>query len=304
MIHGGGHVMLSRKEIPREQIDILLKAGFLPVSIDYRLCPEITLPEGPMRDVCDAFKWAREKLPTMTLSRSDIRVNGQKVVAVGWSTGGYLAMTLGWTAVAAGIRPPEAVLAFYCPTDYEDPFWSKSNLPFGQKSVSSLDYSHQDLLKSLQDRPTVAYNPPVTKDTQGGWMTPGDSRSLIALHMNWKGQTLPVLLKGLKALSSTEESTVEAEPSIEEIKQVSPLAHIRNGDYTTPTFIIHGTLDDHIPWQQAERTYNTLVEEGVRAELRLLKDALHLFDIYRDHKQNQEAVKAVREGYEFLSAHV
>lgn len=99
MIHGGGHVMLSRKDIRPAQTSTLLDAGFLPISIDYRLCPELTILEGPMHDVRDALKWARSTLLTLPLQRRDIRPNGDKVVAIGWSTGGHLAMTLGMTSL-------------------------------------------------------------------------------------------------------------------------------------------------------------------------------------------------------------
>ncbi|KAL8636934.1 MAG: hypothetical protein Q9228_005732, partial [Teloschistes exilis] len=124
MIHGGGHVMLSRKDVRPRQTQMLIEAGFLPVSIDYRLCPEINLLDGPMHDVRTALHWARNTLPTLTLERADITPDGDRVVAVGWSTGGHLAMSLAWTASAAGLSPPSAILAFYCPTDYEDPFWT------------------------------------------------------------------------------------------------------------------------------------------------------------------------------------
>lgn len=40
-------------------------------------------------------------------------------MSVGWSTGGQLAMSLAWTSALRGVRPPEAILAFYCPTGYE-----------------------------------------------------------------------------------------------------------------------------------------------------------------------------------------
>lgn len=56
MIHGGGHIMLSSKDIRPQQLQMLHDAGFLPISIDYRLCPEVTLPAGPMKDVCDALE--------------------------------------------------------------------------------------------------------------------------------------------------------------------------------------------------------------------------------------------------------
>lgn len=49
--------MLSRKDIRPKQTQILLDAGFVPVSVDYRLCPETTLEEGPITDVRDALGW-------------------------------------------------------------------------------------------------------------------------------------------------------------------------------------------------------------------------------------------------------
>ena len=120
MIHGGGHVMLSRKDTRPRQIKYLLEQGLLPISIDYRLCPEMNIFQGPMADVCDALQWAREELPRAKLKRSAAAIDGDQVVAIGWSTGGHLATTLAWTAPLRNLRPPEAILAFYCPLDYED----------------------------------------------------------------------------------------------------------------------------------------------------------------------------------------
>ncbi|PYH94351.1 hypothetical protein BO71DRAFT_230654 [Aspergillus ellipticus CBS 707.79] len=118
--------MMSRKDIHPMHIQMLLNRGFIPVSVDYRLCPEVGLLDGHIEDVCDEMVWARNILPSLALKRSDIRLDGNRVAAVGWSSGGHLAMTLGWTAVERGIKPPEAILAFYPPIDYEDSFWAVS----------------------------------------------------------------------------------------------------------------------------------------------------------------------------------
>lgn len=109
---------LSRRAIRPAQTRHLLANGILPVSIDYRLCPEVNLIDGPMADVCDALKWVRESLPQIALQRN-ITVDPSRVVAVGWSTGGQLAMSLAWTAPSAGLLPPAAVLSFYAPVDLE-----------------------------------------------------------------------------------------------------------------------------------------------------------------------------------------
>jgi acetyl esterase/lipase len=112
--------LFTRKDIHIKHIKTLLERGFLPVSVDYRLCPEVNLAEGPVTDACDALVWARQKLSQLQLERTDIRVDGDRVVAVGWSSGGHLAMTLAYSSKAKNIPPPEAVLAFYCPSNLED----------------------------------------------------------------------------------------------------------------------------------------------------------------------------------------
>ena len=128
MIHGGSHIIFSRKDIRPPQTRLLLEKGFLPVSLDHRLCPEVKLSEGPMLDVCDALEWARYKLPHLALEHSGLHVDGERVVVVGWSSGGQLAMSTAWTAPQRGLKPPAAILAFYCPTNYEDECKSQSAL--------------------------------------------------------------------------------------------------------------------------------------------------------------------------------
>ena len=118
MIHGGGHMIFSRKEVRPWQTKHLLDRGMLPVSLDYRLCPEINLVDGAMTDLRDAIAWARSELPTIARS-AGVSVDPYRIVAMGWSTGAMLAMSLAWTTVAAGIEPPKAILAFYGPSDYE-----------------------------------------------------------------------------------------------------------------------------------------------------------------------------------------
>lgn len=302
MIHGGGHILLSRKDIRPPQTQTLLNAGFLPISIDYRLCPEISLLDGPMHDACKALRWIRQSLSNLPLCRSDIRPDSSRVVAVGWSSGGHLAMTLAWTAPAIGIQPPEAILAFYCATDYEDPFWYKPNFPFGSESM--MDEIEYNVDQGMYDKPITAYNPSRVERAKGGWMAPSDPRSLIALHMNWKGLTLPFLLRKWKHRMGTSERSGEpAHPTEDEVKAASPLAQIRDGHYKSPTFLIHGTLDDLIPHEQSMRTYRELLAKGIEAEIRVLEGEVHLFDIYPGYSKNLKALKTVDDGYRFLQKH-
>ncbi|KAL4987377.1 hypothetical protein BDW68DRAFT_188060 [Aspergillus falconensis] len=310
MIHGGGHVMLSRRDIRPKQTAHLHSLGFLPISIDYRLCPEVTLTEGPMRDVSDAMAWARSTLPSLQLLCPGLAVDTSRVVIVGWSTGGHLAMTTAFTCLERGLSPPDAILAFYCPTDYEDPVWAKPNYP-ENTDVDGLSVMKYNLLEGVQKRPITAYNiPPSSRSSSktggtpaGGWMAPDDPRSRIVLHMNWKGQCLPVLLRGLPHSDSVSSDEAEQlmsqpQPNIEEIQRVSPYAQIQKGVYRTPTFVIHGTEDDLIPYQQSVRTVQALKDKGIRAEVSAPQGKVHLFDMFKD--VDGSSWEVVKRGYDFL----
>ena len=109
---------LSRKAIRPFQTAFLLAHNVLPVSVDYRLCPEINLVDGPITDVCDAYAWAQTGLQAVVRNKG-ILVNEKKIVIIGWSTGGHLAMTTTWNSKERGLKPPVAILSFYGPTDFE-----------------------------------------------------------------------------------------------------------------------------------------------------------------------------------------
>ena len=118
MIHGGGQVTLSTKGIPSHQTVYLLAHSVLPVSIEYRLCPEINLINGPIKTVCDAYSWAQSGLQAVGRSRG-IGLDEKIIVVIGLSTGGHLAMTTAWKSEEAGLKPPVAILSFYDPIDIE-----------------------------------------------------------------------------------------------------------------------------------------------------------------------------------------
>ena len=119
MIHGGSFMTFAKNIIRPWQIPLLLKCGFLPVSLDHRLIPETTLADGPMTDIRDGFVWARNELAQIASKTRNFILDPDKIVIVGWSTGATLAMSTAWTSRDAGVKPPEAILNFYGPSDFE-----------------------------------------------------------------------------------------------------------------------------------------------------------------------------------------
>jgi len=300
MIHGGGHTMLSRKDIRPRQTQLLLENGFLPISVDYRLCPEVDIVSGGMTDVCDALEWCRNELPKLSLG-SGVSIDATKIAVVGWSTGGTLALSLGFTTLKRGIAPPDATLAFYCPSNYEDPFWKNPNYPENSQDLVPDSY---DLLEAVQDKPITGYNVDTRKRAVGGWCSMADPRSRIVLHMNWKGQALPVLLNGLPTKSQVAPEDQHKylslpQPDDDRVVSISACSQIRMGNYKTPTFLIHSDEDDLVPLRQAQDTYKALKGQGIKTGMSVVNGVPHLFDLYRD-REDKRGWKAVSEGYQFL----
>lgn len=135
--------------------------------------------------------------------------------------------------------------------------------------------------------------------------------------MNWKAQTLPVIIEGLPSRARLENSGPDPrfltkdsdevdisywnalpQPPNEEIRRCSPLAQVRQGNYATPTFLVHGTADDLIPWQQSSRTAEAMKTHGVEVRLILVPGAPHICDGSRDPQS--AGWQAVLEAYKWL----
>lgn len=123
--------------------------------------------------------------------------------------------------------------------------------------------------------------------------------------MNWKGQTLPIVLSGLPsklALDSQKKITninyaILPQPSDKQIESISSLFQVQNNTYRTPKYLIHGTKDDLIPWQQSQEFRDALKAKGVPVGLRVVEGKAHLFDLYRD--PDGTGWEVVRSGYKF-----
>ncbi|KAL8721637.1 MAG: hypothetical protein Q9225_001726 [Loekoesia sp. 1 TL-2023] len=246
MIHGGGFMTLSKTAIRPAQIRFLLAKGVLPISLDYRLCPEINIIDGPMSDVRDAVAWARSVLPNIA-SNYGVKVNIGKVAVIGWSTGGHLAMTTAWTTTDASIQRPDAILSFYGPSDME---------------------------------------------------ALGDPRSELVLSLFKEGNGLNLFLNGL-----SEEGDLQAPIEQTKIDAINPIAQVRNGKYQVPTFLIHGTDDEVVPYGMSVAFHEVLEERGIDSGVLLVDGAKHIHDL--DCEPGSEMWdRGVDPGYDFLLKHL
>ncbi|KAI4123893.1 MAG: hypothetical protein LQ338_005067 [Usnochroma carphineum] len=302
LIHGGGHFLFGRKDVPMKHIRTLIERGFLPVSTDYRLCPETNLFDGPMTDCCDALKWATQTLPSVQLSGPTVVPDPTKVVSFGWSSGGQLAMSLGYAAPAQGIKAPDAIFALYPPTDMESEHWHKPCYPLAAEEDPA---EVEDILAGVRDSPIVEYAPFSEKRTLALSLTLKDDRAKIILHMCWQSQTVQILVNGLPhkdTVSATDKTDWRYRPSatVEQVQAISPLWQIRQGNYKTPTFITHGDGDDWLPLSMSERTIQEMKDRGIPCALSTPASCRHAFDLFPVGDPLGVGWKSIEEGYNFI----
>ncbi|KAL8777970.1 MAG: hypothetical protein Q9213_007622 [Squamulea squamosa] len=294
MIHGGGYMTLSRKAVRPLQTRFLLKNGILPVSLDHRLCPEVNIIDGPMADVRDATVWARSELPAIALEHG-IRVESSKIVIIGWSTGGHLAMTTAWTTVDAGIEPPTAILNFYGPSDF-DALGAQHNQ--GGKDTAST-VSTADIRQSMCSKPITTYHAKGPKDETSalGWLVPSDPRSdlVLSLFRNNLSSNLSLLLNPV--------GSEPKPPTQSQLDSINPLTQVQRNNYHTPTFIIHGTKDEIILYTQSIAFDQAMMENGVASGVLIVEGAKHIHDLGVG-EESEMWEKGVGPGYEFLLKHL
>lgn len=110
-IHGGALIVGSRSQVPKQILELCTKERFILVSIDYRLAPEVKLPEIAA-DVQDAFLWLRAEGPKL------FQADTSRIVVTGGSAGGYLTMLSG-----AIVKPrPSALVAYWGYGDIDGPW--------------------------------------------------------------------------------------------------------------------------------------------------------------------------------------
>ena len=106
-IHGGALIVGSRAHVPNQILELCTQQRFILVSLDYRLAPEVKLPEIAVDvvavDLEDAFRWLHEKGPML------FGADPQRIVVTGGSAGGFLTMLSG-----AIVKPkPKALVAYW-----------------------------------------------------------------------------------------------------------------------------------------------------------------------------------------------
>ncbi|KAJ5904899.1 uncharacterized protein N7473_001815 [Penicillium subrubescens] len=269
--HGGNFTVGSKEMLPHYQAAKLVDLGFVVVSANYRLCPTITVYEGPVSDAFDAYKWSQSKLPDLLSNDAGVSVDGSRIVTFGHSCGAALALLM------AGLsHPPLAILDIYGMKYFSDHVYHNAVSPPSASSKLDDNFLGQiwnDVPPPSSGPPPMGPSGPDFTNYRVAWMFDALQRG-----------TLLKLTVG-----------------DENYDRVDPVSLFSKGNFP-PTYFIHGTKDTLVPARVSQRAYNDLKSIGVETELVLVEGGQHGLD--SNVQPGDSVFGLLTKGFEFLRAHV
>ena len=239
-IHGGALLMGSRTGVPAQLLDLCRSDGFVLVSIDYRLAPEVKLP-AIIEDVKDAISWIRRDGPKL------FHCDASKLVVAGGSAGGYLTMMTGCV-----VEPrPAALVAYWGYGDVDGDWYAKPSEHYRTTAA---------LVPKDEAYSGVGAGHAVVSGSEGG-TDQQKARSRFYLYLRQNGLW--------------PKEVVGFDPATER-RRFDPYCPIRNIDEKYPPILmIHGTLDTDVPYDQSAAMAKELARRNRPHELFTVPGAGH-----------------------------
>lgn len=233
----GGALIMGGRESIGRYGQQLVREGFVLVSIDYRLAPETKLP-AIIEDLEDALKWVRARGPEL------FQADPNRIGVWGASAGGYLTL-------AAGFRvdpPPQALVSIFGYGDLIGDWYSKP---------SPHERHHQIKMTEAEVRSQAA-GPPVAngRDRKGNG---GAFYQFCRQRGIW-----PEEVSGW-------------DPSRDAAK-FYPFMPLKNvSPKYPPAFLMHGTADTDVPYEQSVLMAAEFKKHGVPHEFVTIPNGEHGF---------------------------
>ena len=250
-IHGGALIYGSRQDLDGRQLQLYLDAGYTVVSIDYRLAPETKLPEI-ITDLQDAFQWLASSGPGL------FSIDPQRIVAIGGSAGGYLALMAGFCVTPR----PQAIVSFYGYGDIVGDWYSKPD-------------------------PFYCQEPPVAEEESGRHL----KGPVISEPYEGRGKEMFYLYCRQNGLWPLEVGGRDPEREPAFFVPYCPVKNI-GADYP-PTLLLHGDRDTDVPYEQSVLMAEELACQSIEHRLITMAGRGHGFDHDADDPLVEDALSTV-----------
>jgi acetyl esterase/lipase len=267
IFHAGGFVLGSTELVPKAQITHLVSRGLVVVTPEYRLCPQVDLFSGPMTDAHEVLSWCQDILPDILHKEHNVKIDGSKVVVMGHSAGGTLALHTGLCA-----KKPLAILDFYGPKCYDDGCWFEPLPAFAQMPDLPREFTEQihSGSQAITSEAMFVDGKPNLADPRCAWY-----------------------IAQIKAGTSLSSIVPDGDYA-----RCDPVTQFSTG--FPPTYFLHGKEDVFVGHALSERAAGKLEECGVEVEIVLGEEIGHAFDLQPGAEESESWGKYVVPALEWL----
>ncbi|TDZ21507.1 Non-reducing polyketide synthase ausA [Colletotrichum orbiculare MAFF 240422] len=276
-IHGGAFMLGSSKMVNRDQVDDCLSRGWIVLAPNHRLCPQVALLDGPMRDCRDILAWVYDgglQKVVDAEAKGSYAVDTDHVFAFGTSSGGTLSLALGFGVP----RPVAGIYDMYGPSNFTDAFWTKKLPHVAARLPSGLT---EEFLNRVFDEDPVPLLGGVSLEGQApGPPNFDDPRQAFAMTQIANGNVMNTIVPS--------HNWDEVDP----IRNITPSF--------PPTFIVHGQADTMVSIDLSRDLYRVLQEKGVKSVLQEIPGEEHTFAAKM--KVGSQTWNLQREGFDFLES--
>lgn len=238
--HGNGSpVQGARWDIPQHMINCISRWGYVLISADYRLAPQVGIQEI-FDDVEDCIKFIRDP-SGLSSSLPAGTINVQSLAVAGSGGGGYLALLAG-----LHVNPkPRAVLAFDPITNPLGSFFTTEH-PWNQVYHGHWEKS---TVEGFLERffPTNGWVKANYTDNNSDEQYP--VRGFMYSYMLHHGKLAEMLRLELKKFPCLDSDN---------FKWRVPNELGKNEQELPPTYIMHGSLDDQVGIEQSDEAVSAL----------------------------------------------
>ncbi|KAJ5895601.1 hypothetical protein N7495_007292 [Penicillium taxi] len=281
-IHGGAFMLGHSRMISMSQVDDCLARGWIVLAPNHRLCPGVNLLEGPMQDIRSLLAWVYEGHLDNFLSEQaqPFRADLDNVAAFGTSSGGHLALSLGFDTP----KTPKAILSLYGSVHFTDPFW-KQPLPHVSAKLPPLDPA---FLERVYDEVPIPTDSSVSLE--------GQSESGLSKGPDFSRPRDAFAFTQIAAGTVLSAVYPESRTTDPDMRLVDPVQNI-SGTFP-PTYVVHGMADTMVPIWLSRILLERLKAAGVESGMTEVPGEEHTFAAMM--KVGSKTWWLQRKGFDFL----
>lgn len=255
LLHGGALIYGDRSGYApdSDRYKHFFQMGATVITMDHRLAPETKLV-GIIEDIQDGFRWIHSE------GRSIYQYDTSKIVVVGHSAGGYLALMCGFCLDV----PPTAIISYYGYGDITGEWYTQPDLYYRSIGLIAREDSGIDEIKGRET--TCNY----------------DGRGVGNLYRYYRQN----------GLWTQEVGGVDPNTNSDYYSYYNPIENI--SEKYPPVLFLHGDHDTDVPYNKSVNMSTALTQEGIHNELITIKNGPHRFDVNIEDKQVRQATAQVK----------